>query len=67
MTTTPIHTATFQADDGVDFTGLLHREGYITLQVDDPDGEVDATLRLLPADVEPLADLLRSLKVAATA
>lgn len=57
----------FQAEDGVSFTGTTDSDGHITLQVDDPDHEVDATLRLLPHDVEPLADLLRTLKDSATA
>lgn len=57
----------FEADDGVTFTGNTDSAGHITLQVDDPDHEVDATLRLMPHDVEPLADLLRSLKASATA
>jgi len=66
MPTAPIHAATFQADDGVDFSGRIDSAGHITVQIDDPDDEADATLRLLPHDVEPLADLLRSLKAAAT-
>ena len=52
----------FMDDDGVSFHGAIAESGRVVIDVADPVGEEDNTVRLLLTDLDQFADMLRQLR-----
>ncbi|ROO26780.1 hypothetical protein [Salinisphaera orenii] len=50
---------TFEAEDGVQFSGTIDEDGHVVIDVDDPDNEVDNRVRLFADDLGGLVAMLQ--------